>query len=477
MIIGAGIGGLAAGALLACQQRNVLILEHNAFLGGRCTGYQKQGFTIDLFVHMFGRCEKGPFGDIMKRIGRPDELAWWHASTQQRPLMFIDEQPYPYPDASFSTRQELVRIYQGFGLADEDIEAALRIQDTILQMPYEHTFALDNVPYSQWLKQFTSNSTILALERQKTLILCVTTLGETSTGEFIRVYQNCQKDANVGYPRGGCIKIPTVLAQVVRDHGGQVMTSTPVRSIVIEHGRVKGVVTAGGDLISAPIVVSNAGIRETVLRLAGEQHFPHAYVERIRMLTTGRLVEHTPMGMIYVKLALDEVVIEAPLILRNVKEGAFEGAMELMQALAEDVPPKGYKGINSFIPVPSVMDPDLAPEGCQLVNFYGLAPVHSKNWQAWIDYHLNYLFQLYPDIEKHLMWYDFSTLGRITQVSHRFFPDIVGIAQRVGQTGTQRPDPLTPVEGLYLVGSDVGRDNIGTELAAESALQLVGLLA
>jgi hypothetical protein len=30
----------------------------------------------------------------------------------------------------------------------------------------------------------------------------------------------------------------------------------------------------------------------------------------------------------------------------------------------------------------------------------------------------------------------------------------------------------TPIEGLYLVGSDVGSDNIGTELAAESALRL-----
>lgn len=308
--------------------------------------------------------------------------------------MFIDDRPYPYPDASFSTRQDLINVYQGFGLGDEEIRTALRIQDTILEMPYEDTFSLDDVPYSQWLRQFTTDPTKLALEHQKTLILCVTTLKETSTGEFIRVTQKCQKDARVGYPKGGCLKIPTVLADLITLHGGKVRTSCPVAAIMVEGAKVKGVRTAGGETLFAPIVISNAGVKETALRLVGEEHLPPDYVEQVRSLTTGKLVEQTPMGMIYLKLALEEPVIDAPLILRNVKEGAFEGSMELMQAIAEDRPPTSYKGINSFIPVPSVMDPELAPHGRQLVNFYGLAPLRPRDWQPWIDYHLGYLFSL-----------------------------------------------------------------------------------
>lgn len=76
LIVGAGIGGLAVGALLANRGRKVLVPERNSFLGGRCTGYKKNGFTIDTFVHMFGRCEKGPFGQIVERLGRPDALQW-----------------------------------------------------------------------------------------------------------------------------------------------------------------------------------------------------------------------------------------------------------------------------------------------------------------------------------------------------------------------------------------------------------------
>jgi phytoene dehydrogenase-like protein len=432
--------------------------------------------VIDVFVHMVGRCEKGPFGAIMDRVGRPDALHWWHATADSRPLMLVDDKPYPYPDASFSTREDRAMVYRAFGLGAEDTQAALKIQDCILEMSHEETSALDDVPFSHWLKQFTSNPTLLALEHQKALLFCVTTLREASTGEFIRMMQNCQRDANIGYPKGGCIRIPQVLAEVITDHGGEIRTSSPVERILVEKGRATGVRLSGGGDLAAPIVISNAGIRETALRLLGEDQLPAEYLERVRSLTTGRLVEETPMGMIYLKLALKAPVIEAPLILRNVKEGAFEGSMELMQALVEDKPPQGYKGINSFIPVTSVMDPNLAPPGHQLVNFYGLAPIQSENWQDWVEYHLQYLLGLYPEVKKHLLWYDFSTLNRINQYSQRLYPDIIGIVQSVGQTGRNRPSPVTPVEGLYLVGSDVGQDNIGTELAAESALRLADRL-
>jgi phytoene dehydrogenase-like protein len=477
IVIGGGIGGVAAGALLAHGGRHVILLERNGFLGGRCTSYDREGFVIDAFVHMVGRCEKGPFGEIMRRMGRPGAIEWWHATPDCRPVCFIDEERYPYPDASFCSREELLEYYRGFGLAEQEVRAALRLQDTILEMSYEETFALDDVPYSRWVKRFTTHPALLALEHQKALLYCVVTLNEASAGEFIRMMQNCQRDANVGYPKGGCIRIPEAMAEVIRDHGGSVRIATSVEKILIKGGRVEGVRLRGGEVLRAPVVVSNAGIRETVLRLAGEGLFPSDYVKRVQGLTTGKLVEETPMGMVYLKLALDAPVIRDPMILRNVRTGAIQGSVELMEGLVQDRPPSGYQGINTFIPVTSVMDPNLAPPGKQLVNFFGLAPVASKDWQVWVDYHLGYLFRLYPEVKEHVMWYDMSTLGGISRFSGRFHPDIIGIAQSVGQTGEKRPSPATPVEGLYLVGADVGKDNIGTELAAESAVRLTEMLS
>lgn len=476
VVVGSGIGGSALAALLASRGKSVTVLERNSFAGGRCASYEKEGFVVDVFVHMFGRCEKGPFGEILRRAGRPDGIRWWHASPGSRPVLIVDEEPFPHPDPSFSSPEERAAAYRAFGLGEKDIEEALRICETIETMPYEKTFELDNTPYSHWLRSFTDSKTLLGLEHQQILLYSVITPKEASAGEMIRMIANARKDANIGYPFGGCGAVPEALLSVVRDSGGTVRLNTAVSGVLVEKGRAVGVVLEDGEEIRAPLIVSNAGIRETMLKYVGERCLPPDYVESIRSLTTGKLVEGTPMGMIYLKLALDEPVIDAPVVFRNVREGTIQGLAELMQGILEDKPPGDYKGINIFIPVPSNMDPALAPPGKQLVNFYGLAPVHSKDWDAWVNYHLGYLYTLFPEVEHHLMWYDFSTLARINKCSGRLHPDIIGIAQSVGQTGSARPSPVTPIENLYLVGADVGRDNIGTELAAESALRLERIL-
>lgn len=48
VIIGAGIGGLATGALLGKMGYNVTILEKNKSLGGRAMQFKHRGFTFDM---------------------------------------------------------------------------------------------------------------------------------------------------------------------------------------------------------------------------------------------------------------------------------------------------------------------------------------------------------------------------------------------------------------------------------------------
>lgn len=46
----------------------------------------------------------------------------------------------------------------------------------------------------------------------------------------------------------------------------------------------------------------------------------------------------------------------------------------------------------------------------------------------------------------------------------------------MGQTGSKKPTPQTPIPGLYMVGSDAGGKGNGTECAADSALYLYNIL-
>lgn len=48
IVIGAGLGGLSAGAMLAKQGFKTLVCEHNSRVGGCCSSFEHEGYTFDM---------------------------------------------------------------------------------------------------------------------------------------------------------------------------------------------------------------------------------------------------------------------------------------------------------------------------------------------------------------------------------------------------------------------------------------------
>jgi hypothetical protein len=57
-----------------------------------------------------------------------------------------------------------------------------------------------------------------------------------------------------------------------------------VKSIDVEDGKARGITLENGERYTADLVLSDAGIRQTVFHLVGEDRFEPAYVERVRSL-------------------------------------------------------------------------------------------------------------------------------------------------------------------------------------------------
>ena len=53
VIVGAGIGGLTCGALLAKEGANVLIVERHSKPGGYVTAYERKGYSFQV-PHLMG---------------------------------------------------------------------------------------------------------------------------------------------------------------------------------------------------------------------------------------------------------------------------------------------------------------------------------------------------------------------------------------------------------------------------------------
>src|SRR5262245_58110722 len=74
VVIGSGIGGSAAALLLAHAGIKTTLVEKNRRVGGSCSGYDKQGFHVDIGTHMFCRGPAGPLGDVLRRVGKDGEI-------------------------------------------------------------------------------------------------------------------------------------------------------------------------------------------------------------------------------------------------------------------------------------------------------------------------------------------------------------------------------------------------------------------
>lgn len=78
VVIGSGLGGLAAGALLAKKGYGVLVLERNFSLGGAASVYRIGGLTVEASLHQTSdpRHPRDLKHAILSEIGVLDEIEW-----------------------------------------------------------------------------------------------------------------------------------------------------------------------------------------------------------------------------------------------------------------------------------------------------------------------------------------------------------------------------------------------------------------
>ena len=78
VVIGSGLGGLTAGALLAAEGRKVCVIERNHSLGGAASAFKHGALTIEPALHQTGDprdpCEIKH--DVLKKLGLLDEIEW-----------------------------------------------------------------------------------------------------------------------------------------------------------------------------------------------------------------------------------------------------------------------------------------------------------------------------------------------------------------------------------------------------------------
>lgn len=441
IVIGSGIGGLAAGILLANSGKKTLIIEKHKSVGGRLTSYKRDGFTVDLGVHVISRSDKGPLGEIYSRVGAQSAIAW----QKIRPITSYNGKIFVFPH----------------DLKDQvppaDFEALMRFMKDVRELPEEEVSARDDIDIDTYLDRYTTNKMIHSCISNISMIYACLPNWLFSAGEFMRCMRFEGAARASAYPNGGCSSIVEELTALFKEKGGEMLLDAPVERIVVEDNKAKGAV-AKGKTHSAPLIVSNADIQATVLSLVGGEYFKPDYVEYVKNL------KYAWLGPVR-RIALDKVITDIKMLTQF---GSMDQKGYYEQMSAGVMPEE----LNLFLVSPSNFSPEVAPEGKQLINFATqISPDSPQNILDELPEAMTRTAEKYiPDLRKHTLWIEDTGLKSFEAMLGEHGVGI-GVGQCPGQVGKKRPSVKTGIDGLYIVGGEAGGTGVGIELCINSAFE------
>jgi phytoene dehydrogenase-like protein len=106
------------------------------------------------------------------------------------------------------------------------------------------------------------------------------TLGPMSAGTGYTLMHNWLNRGGPGHRRveGGVGRIADALVAALKAHGGEIRLSAGVTTVLVEDSRVRGMRLADGEEIFAPLAISAADPRHTLLGLVGAPELPPEFV-------------------------------------------------------------------------------------------------------------------------------------------------------------------------------------------------------
>ncbi|GAA4546403.1 phytoene desaturase family protein [Pseudonocardia xishanensis] len=490
IIIGSGLGGLICGAMLAAMEgRKVLVLERNADIGGKIMSYgylHDPDITEEEYKTSLAACGHSKivysdpdFSTIVEKHGLFKNYivdTGWHqmsvgprnrfAQIAQALGKKIPISPTVgflyYEDGRF---QQISAIAAGW--PKESQAERRRVAWETSRISKEESHAYDHVDYDAFLKSLTTDQRVIDYYG---LMGCYSAgLNDprtVSAGEIIRVNNmnnmagtHFQKGGGGGVVTGGFKHVANIFAEVITENGGEILTSSPVREILVEGNTAVGVRvrTEGGEKeLRAPVIINNVPPRH-LGRVLPDQYWPLDFRQRIE--------SQFPLAGLLGFMGLRE-----PIEKGDGKAGDF--SIRRLPG-TEELGVIGEASIFSFEQT-SEADPTRAPEGKCLLNTwislypknpFGPSEIDNDDLiNTLIDRIYDFFRAQYPQ------WDDVYEWGYFTRAK-----DMYGMSISPGQLGDRRLPVVHPtLKNLFHTGDNVAQWGIATDGVGHGACLTVG---
>jgi phytoene desaturase len=456
VVIGAGLGGLAAAIRLRHRGFRVTLLERHAHPGGRCGLWESEGFRFDtgptlllmvdylraLFAEVGRPMEQylelrqldpnyrvhyadGTTLDVTSRLNAVLEgLERIEPGVTPRFLRFLSETARLYRigldgfvDRNVHRRGDFFSLRQaGLLLRARGMERLQRMVGRYFRSEkLRHTFSFQSLYLG--LSPFDSPA-----------IYSLLPYTEVAGGLY--------------FPMGGMHAMPRALARLAEELGVRIEYGRDVRALETAAGRVRAVRLADGTRVAADLVLANADLPYVYESLLGE---PYPRIERFAFSCSAFLL-YLGVNRRYPELTHHALVV--PRDLKATCDDIFAGRIPADPAY--------------YVCNPSKTDPGLAPPGSE--NVYVLVPVPSQTPGREIDWSVEGP-RLEAAMLERLERFGLTDLRRHIVTRRRFTPadftgefsatrgEAFGLAHGIDQVGWFRPhNRHRTLENLYFVG-------------------------
>lgn len=454
IVIGSGLGGLSAAALLARAGLRVSVVERNEHPGGYAQAFRRGPYIFDPAIHF--TMDAGPHGfapSMLAHLGVADRVTFTpteHTYSARFPGVTIDA--VPGRGAFLQAHQELF---------PRDADGLARLFDMRRSM-FAQLAALPQKVGPRGLEDAVSAAPLVFKYRMSTLedVLaefltdprCRAAIGSIwpyvgsppSRMSFL-LFNQMLETLHTGtyYALGSFQTLADALAAAVSENGGEVLLGSEVTKIVVDDGRAAGVRTADGRVLSARAVISNADAYQTFGELLGWELIPDRLRQR---LVRGALAPSA--------FALYGVLHADPAGLGLGHENFVFNSWDHDETWA-DIQQSRPGGI--WLSVPTIVDPSLAPPGTHLAIVTSLAPARADG--SWRDARDSYAAALLaatdrgiPGVRDVFETVEVATPDTLYHYTRNRGGAAYGWENIPAQTASKRLAHRTPVDGLFLSG-------------------------
>lgn len=465
VVVGAGVGGLAASIRLAKAGYDVVLLEKEPQVGGKMNRIEEEGFTFDVgpTIVMMPSLYREPF----ELCGRdPDDYI---PMKKVEPLLEISFSP----EERLSLSNNLAELTAGLeAVSEQDAQGYfeylgklykryLVAKDNFLQRSFRKPsdfynpqsliagFKLHTLgdAYSS-VSRYVSDDRLRKALAFQTLYIGISPYEGPSLYMIIPMIELLY---GVWYMQGGMYAMAQGLERLLGELGADIRTSTEVERIVIEDGRATGVI-ADGHLIEADYVVCNADFPYAMKNLVQDQTARGKYTDvKIDAMTysCSCFILYLGLDKVYPTSAIHSIRF-APDFKRNIADIFDDGRFP------EDP--------SFYLYAPSQIDPTLAPEGMQAL--YVLVPVPPLENAAgtWSDIETERCRSIildlveretaYTDIRDHIVYEKIYTPEDFSERFNAYRGATFGLRPTLLQSNYWRPhNKADACENLYFCGS------------------------